>query len=365
MAITHVKLWKQLFQRVGKNQPNLQALLLYKKNTQGDQIESDDLLFKKLFSGPEHVSKNWNCGKFETRKLHIGEFGGTDVISMDTRRIVLCSESALSPTDTVRLAVFNRWKLELECMLVVPQNAGDVRDAKLYGELLFTSHFNNNICVWDLITRKVVVLEEELPNNGLEHEGTRQSLHVAHNLLICVCSNFVGAVIENSPSIVTVRRISSSPIEMVLEKSENISNATFCESDDNYFALYLLCPKDVLIIQLRSIDNFQIIRELDLGKIRFKRNIFGNGLLLFVRSNKDKDKKTITFLDTKTFSRIQNWTIPQFGSKYRYNVALISRHIVSVDFNLVQVFPIPILTDGDSEEERIIDAVFLVDAVCC
>ena len=186
MAITHVKLWKQLFQRVGKNQPNLQALLLYKKNTQGDQIESDNLLFKKLFSGPEHVSKNWNCGKFETRKLHIGEFGGTDVISMDTRRIVLCSESALSPTDTVRLAVFNRWKLELECMLVVPQNASDVRDAKLYGELLFTSHFNNNICVWDLITRKVVVLEEELPNNGLEHEGTRQSLHVAHNLLICV-----------------------------------------------------------------------------------------------------------------------------------------------------------------------------------
>ena len=80
---------------------------------------------------------------------------------------------------------------------------------------------------------------------------------------------------------------------------------------------------------------------------------------------KTKTKKTITFLDTKTFSRIQNWTIPQFGSKYRYNVALISRHIVSVDFNLVQVFPIPILTDGDSEEERIIDAVFLVDAVCC
>ena len=354
-VIREGKLWKQLFHQVAKSQPDLEALHQYKKSEAKNQLENENVQFKRLFNGPHHVNKNWSCGKFETRRIELDDVKVSHLIEMDDKRIIFGLESDSGPS---KIMVWNRWKLESECLLVTPAKA-KMTDIKLYGELIFTSHADKSILVWDLKTREITVqfLGKEVPDGMIY-----PSLHVDHNLLIGLFTSIsyddeqLDRESHEYCSCATIRRMSSSPVHMVFEKIELIpyASAYKCDSNNNYFALFLDCPEEKIKIELRSIDSFQVIRQLNVSMGDFVT--CSNGMLATVPALvAGEQSEKIKFWDPNTLSCKQTWITQGLVNE----VIFSSRHILFLDSNFkMTACNLPTFSDDDLETERMVNGIF-------
>ena len=103
--------------------------------------------------------------------------------------------------------VCNRWNLEFEYQFVVNLVNVEKVDHKLYGELLFISHADKSILVWNLMTRQSIL---HLPGNEVPAGLIYPTLCVDHNLLIAFftsISPYENGENEEWNSCVTIRRI--------------------------------------------------------------------------------------------------------------------------------------------------------------
>lgn len=297
-VIRYGKVWKHLYHKVSIRKPLLKTLLqLSESETEDkDEMGNDEFKFKKVFSAPQQICKNWSGGKYKTSTTNLGQLK-VSVFTMDARRIIFGVNSSVPPS----IMVWNRWTLEPECLLVGTIRAR-ISHLIIHEELIFCSHSNGKIVIWDLLTKRTIMhIHDEVPEWVYWVD-----LHVAHGQLV------IGYNIHPDDddvdgedyTYITIRRICDPLTNMEVENKEHIPNGTICHlaSDKNYFVLFLESDEFVKF-QLRSPSNFQIIREINiLSEVRFAYN---SGRLVTV----NLEERQIKVWDSETLTVKQRWSI--------------------------------------------------------
>ena len=250
LVVRNGNLWKQFYSSVSKENPLLQTLLQRRELETTHQTDSDEFLFKRLFSAQQNLNKNWNCGKYFTTKTTLGEVS-VSIFVMDTKRFLFVLRS--SPAVPSSIMVWNRWTLHPEHTLVGHQEW--VTDLQICGDLIFCSYYDGTVLVWDLDTKEVVQQFQD------QEVLDWVVIHAAHGLLVTCTSIASGPDANDRDTTITIRRIHS-PTQMVVERQEDIPCMKVCrlQSDSNYFVVFLTST-DEIKLQLRSAD-FHCLRQI-------------------------------------------------------------------------------------------------------
>ena len=339
LVIREGKLWKRLYNRVCLKKPLLTTILQLREAK--IQMQNDEFQFKKLFTAPKQLCKNWRDGKYSTLKTNLGEVK-VSVFTMDAKRILLGVNSSVPPS----IIVWNRWTLEHECLLVGSILAR-ITDLALHGEVIFCSHSDGKIAVWNLLTQRVIM---QIQDEGVPEWVYWVDLRVAHGFLVGAFNIHADpdeAIDFEDYTCITVWRICDPLSKMGIESREHIPNGmTVCHlaSDDKYFAVFLE-SFDLVKFQLRSSSNFQnIIREVHIAT--GSRFDYHSGRLVTISI----EERQMKVWDSETLTVKQSWPITL--DCYVDDLSITCNHIIlfaSVQgVNKFIVWDLPSTTDGDT-----------------
>ncbi|KAI9558748.1 hypothetical protein GHT06_015537 [Daphnia sinensis] len=309
LVIRNGKLWERLYKRVSQKKPLLQKLMICRKLEAKHDTENDEFLYKKLFCALHTLEQNWSSGQYKTYLKAVGDVS-VSIFTMDARRILFGLRT--SPSVPSSIMVWNRWTMESEHLLVGHQEW--ITDMQICGDLIFCSYYDGTILVWDLKTKEVVQQFQD------QEVVDWVVIHAAHGLLI-TCTSVLSGVTDRDTS-VTIRRIHS-PTEMVIEKTEEISNMKVNKlvSDDNYFAVFLSSSGGNCIkLQLRSTVDFQCVHEISNVILREDSYAYHSGWLVTGSS-----EGIIKVWNPVTQTCVQTWN----SQEKIEDLHLSSKHIVT------------------------------------
>ncbi|XP_057380698.1 uncharacterized protein LOC130703098 [Daphnia carinata] len=286
--------WKRRYKKERKKNPHFHEALYQR----GKEQLKKSFLYKKLFNAKQNTEMNWILGKYLTCSVEIGKFS-IYFLTMDAKRIALAIDGN-SPS----IMLLNRWTLKFNCLLTGAIQA-PIRQLQLQGDFIFSSHQDGTICQWDLISKQLVQHIQD--KTDAENEDRIVLFHSAHNLLIscdrpylptadCFPDRYVQVPLHFDTRI-TIRRFLS-PTGLAVERIEDhsIAQVMRLESDAKYFAIFMRTPT-ILKIQIRSIADFQVIRELRVAYHAHARYAYNFGWLVTVDS-----EKSIRFWDVETLT---------------------------------------------------------------
>lgn len=345
LVIGNIGIWKQLYEEKSKKNPHFhQSLFLqWKALSDNHQVISGAVL-KRLIYDEQKIKNNWKSGKYwlTTRSIW-SEILHLTAFNMDAKRVAFGFRNFDTP-----IVVYNRWTFQFECTLLEESFDSasyrvSVRDLQFYGDLLFCLHADGELVVWNLVIFKVVHKYAPIVSRGLVNP---RKFHVAHNLLI-ISSHVISVRGKNSSknswiidTSLSVHRIHN-PGRILLERTEDLlkTNVRGIASDQMYFALFIKL-NSVVKLQLRSIADFQIIRQLDIGFNPLFA--FNDGRLVTLEG-----RGFFRLWDTETFACIKTW--PNLTGGQIEEILLDSSHLIARGLTgQVSVWDLPTLEKSNN-----------------
>ncbi|KAI9553986.1 hypothetical protein GHT06_019257 [Daphnia sinensis] len=248
------KLWTKLYQRHNIRTSTLK-LLLDRRTCEGFNTAEDEFLHKRLLNANEKVQNNWATGTYLKKSINVGH---CSPFVMDSKRVITM-DSTLSVT------MWNRWTLEEERLpLGSADGISELTHLQLAEDLVFCSYRDGTIVSWDIMEKAVRFRFKDENISGCDLK-----IHIAHGLLVSYVT-VTGAVRGCDQTRFSVRSLQK-PFSIVAEElTKRIPCARVKDvtSDNNYFVVFLFCSNNYVVsaedvkIQLRSVDTFEILREV-------------------------------------------------------------------------------------------------------
>lgn len=253
-VIKRTRQWETLYQRNKSKHPAL-GLLLERRNTEGHK--RDHFLSKRLLSAHEILKENWQTGNYVEKSVDVGHCS----------RFLMDSNYIITVDSTLSMALWSRWNLhEGEALpLQSTTTLDELTYFELYNGCVFCSYRNGSFVVWDIKSKSIRHRFQDDQMSGVDLK-----IYVAHDLIIGFVSVSSVSANEGYQTRFSVRSVHR-PQELVShELTSRIPCATVksISSDANYFVVFMLCSNDYIVsgedfkIQLRSINSFEILREV-------------------------------------------------------------------------------------------------------
>lgn len=248
------KLWKKLYQNHNFRSSTLN-LLLDRRTCEGFNTAEDEFLHKRLLNAYEKVQQNWVIGNHVKKSVNVGHCS----------RFVMDSKRVITMDSTLCVTMWNRWTLEEERLPLESEDGiSELTHLQLAEDLVFCSYRDGTIVAWDIMEKAVSFRFKDENISGCDLK-----IHTAHGLLVSFVT-VTGSVRGCDQTRFSVRSVQK-PFSIVAEElTKRIPCARVKDvtSDNNYFVVFLFCSNNYVVsaedvkIQLRSIDTFEILREI-------------------------------------------------------------------------------------------------------
>lgn len=248
------RLWKKLYNRHNVVSSTLN-LLLDQRTCEGINAAADEFLHKRLLNAYEKVQQNWATGTYVKKAVNVGHCSR---FVMDSKRVIIV-DSTLSAT------MWNRWTFKKECLPLQSENTvSELTHLELSNDLVFCSYRDGTVMAWDIMEKAVLFRLKDEKISGIDLK-----IHAAHGLLVSFVT-VVGPTRGCDQTSFSVRSIQK-PFSIVAEELTNrmpCARVKDVTSDNNYFVVFLFCSNNYVVsaddlkIQLRSVDTFEILREV-------------------------------------------------------------------------------------------------------
>jgi WD40 repeat protein len=238
------------------------------------------------------------------------------MLRMDSKRIV--GRTWRFPY-SCSIVVWNRLTMEKECILQEPDaiiRYSFLSDLQIIKDLVICSYHKGNICIWDLNKKKII---KQFTSN---RKSQYVRLHVCKHLLIgCYTFKKFRGELEYL-SLFIICEINEDPSKICINRSEMLDDVTVSsiQSNSETFVLFLKTISG-LKIQFRTLNNFQVMRELNMEWDPYDLYYTHGYGGFFFASN---EEKTIKYYDRDTFSCLRVWTMThKISSLFMYSHFLI------------------------------------------
>ncbi|XP_057375627.1 F-box/WD repeat-containing protein 1A-like [Daphnia carinata] len=247
-------LWEKLYQRHNVRSSTLK-LLLDRRTCEGFNTAEDEFLHKRLLNAYEKVQHNWATGTCVKKSVNVGHCS----------RFVMDSKRVITLDSTLRVTMWNRWTLEEERLpLTCEDGISELTHLQLAEDLVFCSYRDGTIVAWDIMEKAARFRFKDENISGCDLK-----IHTAHGLLVSFVT-VTGPVRGCDQTRFSVRSLQK-PFSIVADELTTripCARVKDVTSDSNYFVVFLFCSNNYVVsaddvkIQLRSVDTFEVLREV-------------------------------------------------------------------------------------------------------